>query len=610
MASGAMLEAPSIGRTDVATAVLIGCGAFSLFLVTLCPTIYVEDSPEFSTAAAVFGIPHPPGYPLHTLLSALFVRVVPFGDFGFRSNLFSAVCGALTVAVLGILLRRLGIGRAAALAATVCFALGSAFWSQCLAAEVHALNCLLLVLSLLAVFEATRCPAARSFAVSGVAIGLLVGHRNLNVVFVAGLIVLLDVARRRARGGARLLWYFAGAAAATGLIYLYIPLAARSDPYLNMGAPSTLRRFYTIVSARPYFRHFAAGSAAVNLSRLLGYFKNLPTNLGIGTLAAPIGFMAWRRRSGWMPPLAVAWLAASCVVFSSLYNVLDVDSYYLPATLALALLAAFGFDVWPRRLRLVLPIAAIAALPFNLTSVDLHRLNIASVYGRDLLLSAPPRAVVVTFGDTTTHVLWYEQAVLHLRPDLVVVSFDEIDDWYVEQLSNRHPDIEWPAADMEPRWLGTFASRNVDRRPICLTQPLDLGLPGWREGPDGLLSCLRPSLDRPELSRSRDFWRDAVAPRAIDVIRADVHVQMIAFGYSMARFAFARRLAEADDQEGARAQLTLLFPSDPDAIEHAIVTSLTAIGRRQRHEFSLGQKALQALRLTPNDPSLSTLLRP
>src|ERR1700690_1201867 len=54
-------KAPPFDRSDLAAAATIGCGALGLFLATLCPTIYVEDSAEFSTAAAVFGLPHPRG---------------------------------------------------------------------------------------------------------------------------------------------------------------------------------------------------------------------------------------------------------------------------------------------------------------------------------------------------------------------------------------------------------------------------------------------------------------------------------------------------------------------------------------------------------------------
>ena len=604
-------KGPQFDRIDVATATLVGCGSLILFVATLCPTIYVEDSPEFSTAAAVLGLPHPPGYPLHTLLSALFVHAVPFGDFGYRSNLFSAICGALALALLWVFLRRLHLGRSTALTATFCLALGTTFWSQCLAAEVHTLNCLLLVSALLLVFEAAKRPTPTSFALSGMALGLLVGHRNLNVVFAAPLVFLLEAARRRVQGRARLLVTLAGAAAMTGLIYLYLPLTARRDPPLDMGAPSTLQRFYTVVSAQPYFRHFATAPAAVNWNRLGRFLEHLPATLGIGALAAPVGFVVWRRRGDSWPPLCFASIAISCIGFSSLYNVIDVDSYFLPATLALAVLAAFGVEVVRGRLRLALPLVALASLPLHFASVDLHGVTIAHTYGRDLFQSAPKGAALISFGDTTTHVLWYEQAVEHLRPDVTVVSFDEIADWYVDQLARRHPDVVWPVADVEPQWLSDFVERNSEKRTICLTQPLDLGLPGWQVLPEGLLFCLRRSLDVSELATSVKFWEHAVVPSAAGLVHSDVHVQMIAFSYAASRFALARAFSVVGDFEEARTHLRAVVAADPDRFERAIAEAMQTIGRVRHSAFDFGRRASQALLVDPrNRDAIVSLLRP
>src|SRR5882757_3050733 len=97
--------------------------------------------------------------------------------------MFSACCGAGAVAVLWVLLRRLGGSRPAALAAAICFAVGTTFWSQCEAAEVHALSALLIGLTLLCTVEALRAPGVRAYVLTGLGFGLAVGHRNINLLF-------------------------------------------------------------------------------------------------------------------------------------------------------------------------------------------------------------------------------------------------------------------------------------------------------------------------------------------------------------------------------------------------------------------------------------------
>ena len=73
--------------------------ALTLYVSTLAPTILPADSGEFQLVSAVLGIAHPPGYPLYTMLGRLFT-LLPIGEIAWRVNLYGAVCGALTLAVI------------------------------------------------------------------------------------------------------------------------------------------------------------------------------------------------------------------------------------------------------------------------------------------------------------------------------------------------------------------------------------------------------------------------------------------------------------------------------------------------------------------------------
>ncbi|HEY4101911.1 MAG TPA: DUF2723 domain-containing protein [Gemmatimonadales bacterium] len=65
-----------------------------IYLVTLAPTVTFWDAGEFIVAAKILGIPHPPGTPLFVLLTHVWGLIVPFGQYAWRINLFSAVCSA------------------------------------------------------------------------------------------------------------------------------------------------------------------------------------------------------------------------------------------------------------------------------------------------------------------------------------------------------------------------------------------------------------------------------------------------------------------------------------------------------------------------------------
>lgn len=596
-------------RRDLTYAVVVGLGAFLVYFFTLCPTIYVEDSAEFSTAAAVFGVPHPPGYPLYTLLAGLFVRVLPFGDVGYRSNLFSAACGAATVSMVWIVVRRIGVSRIAALAATMSFAFGVTFWSESLAAEVHTLNGLLIGLALFCAFEAVRAPSGPLYAWAGLAIGLAIGHRNINGLFLFPLFGLLELERRKQGQSARLVAAAAGALLASAAVYLYLPIAAARDPAISMGAPSTFQRFWAVVTAQAYVRHLASASPATDLGRLAQFVRGLPGNLGLAIFAAPVGLVLLRRRQERGLLIALAWLAAASFAFGVIYNVPDVASYWIPSYLALAIASAVGFDSWRGKSAVVLPVVAAAAIPFVISSLSLHETTLARTYGRGLLDSAPPRALIVSLADTETHVLTYEQTVEHLRPDAVVVSANEIDGWYVDQLSRRHPDVSWPAPTATFDWLTDLVARNQSQRPVCLTQPLHVGPPGAALLPSGLLHCVTPRIESVDLQRSIAFWKSATLPTPAEVRHPDAHVRMIDFSFALSRFRLAGALAESGAFAEAQAQLTAVLQLAPDAAEQAIVRYMAAIGRGGHRDLDLGRRAAEALRLSSGDPKLVDLLR-
>jgi hypothetical protein len=84
------------------------------------------DSGEFQLAGAVLGIAHPPGYPLYTMLARLFT-LIPVGSAAYRINLFGAVCGALTLAVVTRTVRRATGSTVAGLAAAAMLGLSAPF---------------------------------------------------------------------------------------------------------------------------------------------------------------------------------------------------------------------------------------------------------------------------------------------------------------------------------------------------------------------------------------------------------------------------------------------------------------------------------------------------
>jgi thioredoxin-like negative regulator of GroEL len=84
----------------VTTVVMIG------YWLTLAPDLTLEDSGELAVASLYAGIPHPPGYPVWTVYTWLWAKLIPFENIAWRVALGGAFAGALACGLLGLIVSR------------------------------------------------------------------------------------------------------------------------------------------------------------------------------------------------------------------------------------------------------------------------------------------------------------------------------------------------------------------------------------------------------------------------------------------------------------------------------------------------------------------------
>jgi hypothetical protein len=153
--------------TDFIAAAIVFVVTLAVYVVTLSPSVTLEDSGELITGAVTFGVPHPPGYPLWTMSGWLFSHLIPFGNDAWRVNLESAFFGAAASGVLTLivchsgrwLLQRWADEPLQPLARRLAFYAGlfagfvigfsDIMWDQAVISEVYTLNGLFVNLVLL-----------------------------------------------------------------------------------------------------------------------------------------------------------------------------------------------------------------------------------------------------------------------------------------------------------------------------------------------------------------------------------------------------------------------------------------------------------------------------
>jgi hypothetical protein len=151
---------------------------FAVYCSTLSTNIDLESSGMYATAAMHGGVGCPPGYPQWTLVTWLFVHVIPVGNIAWRISLSNAMEGALAsglVALMGCKAAAVVIeqstpnvpesdtrliAQVSGCVGAMAFAFSTDFWGMAVTVDVQAFNILLftvvLVLAMRWIFEPTQ----------------------------------------------------------------------------------------------------------------------------------------------------------------------------------------------------------------------------------------------------------------------------------------------------------------------------------------------------------------------------------------------------------------------------------------------------------------------
>jgi hypothetical protein len=478
-------------RPDGVATIAITAGVFAIYALGACPTIYVGDSGELTTAVAVLGIPHPTGYPLYVLLGKLWTLAVPFGSIAWRMSLFSAACGALACGLLYRLGRRLGVRPLGAAFAALLMAVSPSLWAEATVQRVYTLNALFVVLATLLAVRWDERRDSSSLAAAFLCCGLGAANHTFMAVYalaLAGFVLWRAPLTLAGRGAPTAVGAFV-----LGLTpYLYLPLRSRADPPLDWGNPETLGAFLDVVLRRHFWGRAWLERPADVVPIVTDYVRSIAVELGwAGAALAAIGAVAATRRRWPLLLLVMALVGnlGALALHGSRHDLFTWHRYYIPSYVMLALLAGLGcdrvVDRLPRALR-PLPLAIPLLLLANgWREHDRSRYRVAEAFADAVLESLPPGAHLAASDDNVLFALIYRHLVEGRRPDVDLIlqgvggetppplRFDpDRDGLYF----THHPNWRLPALEVVPVGL-VFRVVRAGRTPSPHAAPPD-ELPG------------------------------------------------------------------------------------------------------------------------------------
>lgn len=448
------------------------------------------DGGDFLAAILTRGIPHPTGYPTYTLLGNLF-QLIPLSTPVFRGALESifpaaVAAGMLTSWVAYVTGSKSAPDLIAAALAGSAWGVAPLLFSQAVIVEVHGLQALITIMVLWWITVNLRSERGQKntyIYILSFLVGLGIGnHVTIALMAPAALIGLIYSGRQTGS------WKFVLAQISLVLVgmlvYLYLPLSAKSYPPINWGNPQTWAGFVWEVSGNPYRGLLFSVQPNILWERVGSISHLLLDQFGaLGLVAGPLGVILFSFQTKWLR-WVLLWTFVAYTAFAIGYQAKDSVGYLLPATLVFAIWIGLAVpSVWNinwKRFPIgtilvgILMLSIYIRIPGTRARVDTRSQDQPAQYAEQLMQDAPANAIVNTITDEDTFPLWYYHFGLKMRPDLriVVLPLTQFV-WYQETLVHTYPDLNFPAVYTKDQqnidWGKQIQSLNLEH-PVCTTK--------------------------------------------------------------------------------------------------------------------------------------------
>lgn len=421
--------------------------SLAIYALTLAPTVTGEDSGELISAAYGFGVAHPPGYPLWTMLAGIFTNIFPFGTVALRANLLSAILSSLSAAVLCAILHRFfEVRRLTALFGSVCFACGLHLWSQAVIAEVYTLHILLVCLILYFILLWRQSQTDRHLYITALITGLAFSNHHLAVLTPPFLLAVVVLCKPKTFCKPKtvilcIVFFCMGL-----LPYFYLMLAAKTDPYMNWGNPDSWQRLTDHVLRKQY------GDESMQMphtfKRIFEHVKTLwqwnrqqYTLWAMPFMGIGIAYLAVKKRL--MLVLTLIFFLLHSIVLAEILNfsfdrqeLFCVRVFMLPCYIITAIWLTLGCNLIEKFITCRIKDRSLSSFIGAIPAITIAAIVIAGNYGQNnmssyyyaedhalnILNTLEKDAIIIPSGDHNTFPLTYKHDVEKIRPDIAIAD--------------------------------------------------------------------------------------------------------------------------------------------------------------------------------------------
>ncbi len=225
----------------------------SIYVHNLSPSVYSGDSGDFLSASSSYGVPHPSGYPLITLIGILFMQLLPFGvspawKFGFASSLVSSI----SIVLIYLTVKYISNNRILSICAAFTLAFAYPFWLYAEVVEVMALHYFFIIVLIYLTVKYIYLKDINILYLLALFGGLSLSN-NLSIILIfPGILISILIADKKTLLNLSNLIKLLFISLIGLLPYIYIPLSASKNPAVNTGYAANIKNFIYLITRHYY----------------------------------------------------------------------------------------------------------------------------------------------------------------------------------------------------------------------------------------------------------------------------------------------------------------------------------------------------------------------
>lgn len=409
-----------------------------LYAYTACPKPYIDDCAEFIFGPVTLSVIHPPGYPIYCILGKIF-SYLPIGEIAWRLNFFSGFCTALASLFLYLIIYTITKKEICGLLGAWLFAFADVPWSQAVSAEVYGLNVFFTTLTIYLLIIWRKTKNIKWLYLFSFLYGLSLTNHHLMALL--GPAYILYIFWEEPSLIKNIKWYIIMLSLfVLGLTpYLYLPIRAGANPFLNWGDPSNFQRFFFHISRKIYgdidYKNF------YNLSTKLKFFaffiKELTRQFYLPLFFAGLfGFYKFFKKNLKLNLLSLYVFSSSSFIILYLLQfsyeaikIYVVTPYFIPSYAIFAVWISVGLnEISHLKLFKEKWMAAFLIFPLILLFGNFHKNNLRNNYvaydfTKGILDTMDEGAIFFITGDTIIFNTLYLRGVEGYRKDIKLYDY-------------------------------------------------------------------------------------------------------------------------------------------------------------------------------------------